>query len=72
MKKLDYTIKTSAGAYVKVKQSIMNALGFEARISCSDDESVVVTVNETAIDTFRTLINNLMTTGLVVETDPKL
>ena len=72
MKKLDYTIKTSAGAYVKVKQSIMNALGFETSISCSDDESVVVTVNETAIDTFRTLINNLMTAGLVVETDPKL
>ena len=72
MKKLDYAIKTSAGAYVKVKQSIMNALGFEASISCSDHESVVVTVNETAIDTFRTLINNLMTAGLVVETDPKL
>lgn len=72
MKKLDYTIKTSVGAYAKVKQSIMNALGFEVRISCSDDESVVVTVNETALDTFRTLINNLMATGLVVETDPKL
>lgn len=72
MKKFDYTIKTSVGTYTKVKQSIMNALGFEASISCSDDESVVVTVNETAIDTFRTLINNLMTTGLVVETDPKL
>ena len=72
MKKLDYTIKTSVGAYAKVKQSIMNALGFEVRISCSDDEPVVVTVNETALDTFRTLINNLMATGLVVETDPKL
>ena len=72
MNKLDYTIKTSVGAYAKVKQSIMNALGFEASISCSDDAAVVVTVNETAIDTFRTLIKNLMTTGLVVETDPKL
>ncbi len=72
MKKLDYTIKTSVGAYAKVKQSIMNSLGFEARLSHSDDDSVIVTVNETALDTFRTLINNLMTVGLVVETDPKL
>ena len=72
MNKLDYTIKTAVGAYAKVKHSIMNSLGFEARISHSDDNTVLVTVNETAINTFRTLVNNLMTVGLVVETDPKL
>lgn len=72
MKKLDYTIKTSVGAYAKVKQSIMNALGFDASIFGSNDDTVVVEINESALETFRTLVNNLKANGSVIETDPKL
>lgn len=72
MKKLNYTIKTTAEANVKVKRSISNALGFEASIFSSDNETVVVEINESAIETFRTLVNNLKANGSVIETDPKL
>jgi len=72
MKKLNYTIKTTAEANVKVKRSISNALGFEATIFSSDNETVVVEINESALETFRTLVNNLKANGSVIETDPKL
>lgn len=72
MKKLNYTIKTTAEANVKVKRSISNALGFEASIFSSDNETVVVEINESALETFRTLVNNLKANGSVIETDPKL
>lgn len=72
MKKLNYTIKTTVDANVKVKRSISNALGFEASIFSSDDENVVIEITESALDTFRTLINNLKANGSVIETDPKL
>ena len=38
----------------------------------TDDENVVVEINESALETFRTLINNLKVIGSVIETDPKL
>ena len=72
MKKLNYTIKTTVDANVKVKRSISNALGFEATIFSSDNETVVVEINESALETFRTLVNNLKANGSVIETDPKL
>ena len=72
MKKLNYTIKTTVDANVKVKRSIANALGFEASIFSSDDETVVVEISESALETFRILINNLKVNGSVIETDPKL
>ena len=72
MKKLNYTIKTTKNANVKVKRAISNALGFEASIFSSDNENVVVEINESALETFRTLINNLKVIGSVIETDPKL
>ena len=72
MKKLNYTIKTTKDANVKVKRAISNALGFEASIFSSDNENVVVEINECALETFRTLINNLKVSGSVIETDPKL
>ena len=72
MKKLNYTIKTTKDANVKVKLAISNALGFEASIFSSDNENVVVEINESALETFRTLINNLKVIGSVIETDPKL
>lgn len=72
MKKLNYTIKTTVDANVKVKRSISNALGFEATIFSSDNETVVVEINESALETFRTLVNNLKGNGSVIETDPKL
>lgn len=72
MKKLNYTIKTTVDANVKVKRSISNALGFEASIFSSDNETVVVEITESALETFRTLINNLKANGSVIETDPKL
>lgn len=72
MKKLNYTIKTTKDANVKVKRAISNALGFEASIFSSDNENVVVEINESTLETFRTLINNLKVIGSVIETDPKL
>lgn len=72
MKKLNYTIKTTKDANVKVKRAISNALGFEATIFSSDDGTIVVEINESALETFRTLINNLKVIGSVIETDPKL
>lgn len=72
MKKLNYTIKTTKDANVKVKHAISNALGFEATIFSSDDGTIVVEINESALETFRTLINNLKVIGSVIETDPKL
>ena len=72
MKKLNYTIKTTKDANVKVKRAISNALGFEATIFSSTDGTIVVEINESALETFRTLINNLKVIGSVVETDPKL
>ena len=72
MKKLNYTIKTTKDANVKVKRAISNALGFEVTIFSSDNENVVVEINESALETFRTLINNLKVIGSVIETDPKL
>ena len=72
MKKLNYTIKTTKDANVKVKRAISNALGFEASIFSSVDGTIVVEINESALETFRTLINNLKAIGSVIETDPKL
>ena len=72
MKKLNYTIKTTKDANVKVKRAISNALGFEATIFSSVDGTIVVEINESALETFRTLINNLKVIGSVIETDPKL
>lgn len=72
MKKLNYTIKTTVDANIKVKRSISNALGFEASIFSSDNENIVVEITESALETFRTLINNLKANGSVIETDPKL
>ena len=72
MKKPNYTIKTTKDANVKVKRAISNALGFEVSIFSSDNENVVVEINESALETFRTLINNLKVIGSVIETDPKL
>lgn len=72
MKKLNYTIKTTKDANVKVKRAISNALGFEATIFSSDDENVVVEITESALETFRILVNNLKANGSVIETDPKL
>mgnify|MGYP001772133777 CR=1 FL=1 len=72
MKKLNYTIKTTKDANVKVKRAISNALGFEASIFSSVDGTIVVEINESALETFRTLINNLKVIGSVIETDPKL
>ena len=72
MKKLNYTIKTTKDANVKVKRAISNALGFEATIFSSVDGTIVVEINESAVETFRTLINNLKVIGSVIETDPKL
>ena len=72
MKKLNYTIKTTKDANVKVKRAISNALGFEASIFSSVDDTIVVEINESALETFRTLINNLKVIGSVIETDPKL
>ena len=72
MKKLNYTIKTTKDANVKVKRALSNALGFEATIFSSDDGTIVVEINESALETFRTLINNLKVIGSVIETDPKL
>ena len=72
MKKLNYTIKTTKDANVKVKRAISNALGFEASIFGSVDGTIVVEINESALETFRTLINNLKVIGSVIETDPKL
>ena len=72
MKKLNYTIKTTKNANVKVKRAISNALGFEASIFSSVDGTIVVEINESALETFRTLINNLKVIGSVIETDPKL
>ena len=72
MKKLNYTIKTTKDANVKVKRAISNALGFEATIFSSTDGTIVVEINESALETFRTLINNLKAIGSVIETDPKL
>ena len=72
MKKLNYTIKTTKDANVKVKRAISNALGFEATIFSSTDSTIVVEINESALETFRTLINNLKVIGSVIETDPKL
>lgn len=72
MKKLNYTIKTTTDANVKVKRAISNTLGFEASIFSSDGENVVVEITESALDAFRTLVNNLKANGSVIETDPKL
>ena len=72
MKKLNYTIKTTKDANVKVKRAISNALGFEATIFSSVDGTIIVEINESALETFRTLINNLKVIGSVIETDPKL
>ena len=72
MKKLNYTIKTTKDANVKVKRTISNALGFEATIFSSTDGTIVVEINESALETFRTLINNLKVIGSIIETDPKL
>lgn len=72
MKKLNYTIKTTKDANVKVKRAISNALGFEVSIFSSADGTIVVEINESALETFRTLINNLKVIGSVIETDPKL
>ena len=72
MKKLNYTIKTTKDANVKVKRAISNALGFEASIFSSVDGTIVVEINESALETFRTLINNLKVIESVIETDPKL
>ena len=72
MNKLNYTIKTTKDANVKVKRAISNALGFEATIFSSADGTIVVEINESALETFRTLINNLKVIGSVIETDPKL
>ena len=72
MKKLNYTIKTTKDANIKVKRAISNALGFEASIFSSVDGTIVVEINESALETFRTLINNLKVIGSVIETDPKL
>lgn len=72
MKKLNYTIKTTKDANVKVKRAISNALGFEATIFSSVDGTIVVEINESALETFRILVNNLKVIGSIIETDPKL
>lgn len=69
---LVHTIKTTVDANTKVKRAISNALGFEASIFSSVDGTIVVEINESALETFRTLINNLKVIGSVIETDPKL
>ena len=72
MKKLNFTIKTTTDSNTKVKGSIYRTLGFNATIFSSDNENVIVEINESSLDTFRTLIYNLKTIGLVIEIDPKL